>query len=142
MRWVYSIEFASGRKGTTTRTERVPDYLVYFRQRFGADKVAGVTERWGNDPEPYRERIRANKAAAESEKHLQALVDALENLVFPANEVMLHREEFSSLQRRQLARLLQLYDQIAEAAGAPGPGGEGLASARLEKVDAEVWVAW
>ena len=47
MRWIYRLTFTSGRRATVISTERVPDCLDYYRARFGAGAVVGVSERYG-----------------------------------------------------------------------------------------------
>lgn len=51
MRWIYQLRFTNGRSATVISTERISDCLDYYRARFGADVVAGVSERYG-DGEP------------------------------------------------------------------------------------------
>ncbi|MCR9104732.1 MAG: hypothetical protein NXI15_05515 [Gammaproteobacteria bacterium] len=51
MRWVYRLTFTNGRRVTFPSAERIDDCLAHFQARFGADAVAGVTERFG-DGEP------------------------------------------------------------------------------------------
>jgi hypothetical protein len=49
MRWQYRITFAEGNTGTCIREDRVWDPLFFYREKFGADRVLRVEERWGNE---------------------------------------------------------------------------------------------
>ena len=47
MRWVYRITFAEGNTGTCSSDTRIYDPLYVFREKFGADRVLQVEERYG-----------------------------------------------------------------------------------------------
>jgi len=48
MRWHYRITFAEGNTGICLSAERIWDALAYAHRKFGADRVSGVEERFGD----------------------------------------------------------------------------------------------
>ena len=48
MRWQYRITFSEGNTGTCISVDRIWDCLAYAHRKFGADRVSGVEERFGD----------------------------------------------------------------------------------------------
>lgn len=64
MRWQYRITFVEGNTGTCISEERLFDCLLHYRNKFGADRVAIVEERYGCGDWVASERLPTNEEEA------------------------------------------------------------------------------